>query len=94
MTELYMAEDAVPGTDASMFIQWKGTDICIDFHCQCGALGHFDGGFAYALRCPNCNSIYELGTQVLARKVEQSSHQPQDLDISDTSNPNDISRWK
>ena len=59
-----------PGTDAEMFIQWKGTDVCVDFYCPCGEMGHFDGMFAYYLRCPGCGSVYEMGTQVKARKLE------------------------
>ena len=59
-----------PGTDAEMFIQWKGTNVCLDFDCPCGTSSHFDGWFAYALRCAACGSIFEMGTQVLARRVE------------------------
>ena len=29
------------------FIQWKGTDVCMDFHCKCGAHLHIDGMFVY-----------------------------------------------
>ena len=30
------------------YIQWKGTDVCLDVHCTCGAeLLHYDGYFAY-----------------------------------------------
>lgn len=56
------------GSDASMFIQWKGTDVCMDFSCPCGHFGHFDGGFAYAVRCPACGAVYEMGTQVIAKR--------------------------
>ena len=50
----------VPAT----FIQWKGTDACIDVGCTCGWSGHIDGLFAYAYRCPACSAVWELGTQV------------------------------
>lgn len=58
------------GSDANMFIQWKGTDVCLDFHCPCGAHGHFDGYFAYRLRCPSCDAVYELGTQVIVKRID------------------------
>ena len=29
------------------WIQWKGTDVCIDLHCECGSHGHVDGDFVY-----------------------------------------------
>lgn len=82
--------DPFPDTDATMFIQWKGTDVCLDFTCPCGADGHFDGDFPYFLRCPSCGSVYEMGTQVKARLLAPEEHawllpdggnQPQDLDI-------------
>jgi hypothetical protein len=49
-----------------MFIQWKGTHVCLDFYCPCGHSGHLDADFAYFVRCPKCGTIYEMGTQVLA----------------------------
>lgn len=67
--------DPVPGTDAEMFIQWKGTDVCVDFHCPCQPIdlkysAHFDGYGAYFVRCTACGSVYEMGTQVRARLLE------------------------
>lgn len=58
------------GSDASMFIQWKGTQVCLDFMCECGAQSHLDASFAYYVRCPDCGAVYEMGTQVIAKKVE------------------------
>lgn len=31
------------------WIQWKGTDVCMDFHCECGEANHYDGYFAYQI---------------------------------------------
>lgn len=64
----------VPGSDAEVHIQWKGTDVCLDFHCPCRPANemfssHLDGMFAYYVRCMNCGDVYELGTQVLARRI-------------------------
>jgi hypothetical protein len=58
----------VDGTDAQMFIQWKGTTVCLDFDCPCGTHGHLDSDFAYFIGCPKCGAVYEMGTQVLATK--------------------------
>jgi hypothetical protein len=41
------------------WIQWKGTDVCMEVHCICGAHLHYDGGFAYHVRCPHCQQVYE-----------------------------------
>lgn len=50
------------------FIQWKGTDVCMDFWCDCGAEGHFDGDFAYVVKCPACDQEWEMPTFVFPRK--------------------------
>lgn len=47
-------------TAPNVFIQWKGTDACLDLHCVCGVHGHFDGMFAYYLRCNACGRTYRM----------------------------------
>lgn len=46
------------------WIQWKGTDVCIDLHCECGALLHYDGDFLYYFVCTHCNRLWEMGTHI------------------------------
>lgn len=70
------------GSDASMFIQWKGTEVCLDFYCPCGIRSHGDGEFAYHVRCPGCDDVFEMGTQVIARRVDVSEGE-QILDLED-----------
>lgn len=43
-----------------MFVQWKGTDACLDLYCACGQNLHFDGYFASELTCGRCMQTYEL----------------------------------
>lgn len=45
----------------SGWIQWKGTDACIDLHCECGHMDHFDGGFFYYYECSACHKKYAVG---------------------------------
>lgn len=52
------------------FIQWKGTDVCMDFWCECGAHHHIDSDFVYAVKCHECGSIWEMPKHVYPRKVE------------------------
>ena len=59
------------------FIQYKGTDICLDFHCECGASGHFDGEFAYALKCHACGKSFAMPSTVTL--VESDEYEPQDV---------------
>ena len=51
------------------FIQWKGTDLCMDFHCDCGAHSHFDGTFAYTVKCQHCSTVWEMPCNIFPRKV-------------------------
>jgi hypothetical protein len=58
------------------WIQWKGTDVCIDLHCECGAHCHFDGDFLYHWECPHCHAKYAIGCNVKLIKLnaEQVKH--------------------
>lgn len=47
------------------WIQWKGTEVCMDVHCSCGALCHVDSGFCYHIKCTGCGQIYEVGGHVV-----------------------------
>lgn len=46
------------------WIQWKGTDVCVDVHCKCGTHGHFDGMFLYFYKCPGCKDVFAVGQVV------------------------------
>lgn len=46
------------------WIQWKGTDVCMDVYCKCGFHGHVDEEFLYYVECPNCNAIYKVNGHV------------------------------
>lgn len=81
-----------PGTDATCFIQWKGTDVCLDVHCACGHHGHFDGDFAYFVQCPACGAVYELGTQVKLVKTDDH-YDPKMLDGNPPS-PERVQVWQ
>lgn len=55
-------------TEPHAFIQWKGTDVCMDFHCECGVMGHFDGSFAYVVKCGACGQEWEMPVHLVPRK--------------------------
>ena len=40
------------------WVQWKGTDVCIDVHCKCGKISHYDGEYMYNIKCPYCERVY------------------------------------
>jgi hypothetical protein len=53
-----------PEGEAHGWIQWKGTNVCMDVHCKCGAHCHVDADFAYHLKCPHCGRVYTTGCNV------------------------------
>jgi hypothetical protein len=60
-TERILEADRLVGPHG--WIQWKGTDVCMDVHCSCGTSGHVDTEFAYFYRCP-CGKVWAVGQSV------------------------------
>ena len=52
------------------FIQWKGTDVCMDCYCVCGDQFHIDADFAYAVKCSKCGRLYEMSSMIEMREVK------------------------
>jgi hypothetical protein len=73
------AGQEIEGSDAEVFIQWKGTDACLDFYCPCGAHVHLDDSSAYSVRCEECNATYDLGTQVRVRRTDEPFSEPKEM---------------
>lgn len=46
------------------WIQWKGTNVCMDIKCKCGALTHVDEDFCYHVKCGSCGQVYECGGHI------------------------------
>lgn len=59
---VYAHEKVLQEMGAFAWIQYKGTNICVDIHCSClqGSPAHYDGDFCYAVRCPGCGTVYAL----------------------------------
>lgn len=53
------------------WIQWKGTDACMDIHCSCGSLSHVDGYFAYHVKCPSCGKVFFCNGHIELIELEQ-----------------------
>lgn len=56
------------------WIQWKGTDVCMDLHCKCGAHCHIDAWFVYGWRCPHCKTVYMCNAHVEMIEVTNEPH--------------------
>lgn len=47
------------------WIQFKGSDLCIDLTCICGNKGHVDGAdFLYYAKCGKCGKTYMLNGHI------------------------------
>ena len=56
------------------FIQWKGTDVCMDLHCpKCKHHNHYDGDFAYEVQCAGCGQVFEMKSLVEFRPVDKAT---------------------
>lgn len=53
------------------FLQYKGTDVCMDFHCKCGQSNHYDGYFAYEIKCGGCGKIYKLSPKIQLTELSE-----------------------
>lgn len=58
------------GMSCHTFIQWKGTEVCMDFTCECGNSFHIDDEFAYCVKCLACGKVWKLGTQVSTEELK------------------------
>lgn len=54
------------------WIQWKGTDVCVDLDCVCGHSAHLDGEFLYFYQCSNCKRKYGLSGYIRLIEIPDS----------------------
>lgn len=54
------------------WIQWKGTNVCADIRCPCGALAHVDADFAYSIRCGGCGALYGMDPHITLVPLEEA----------------------
>ena len=57
--------------DPHGWIQWKGTDVCMDVYCKCGYHSHVDGEFGYFVKCPKCGQVYECNGHIELIPIEE-----------------------
>jgi len=53
------------------WIQWKGTDVCMDIYCKCGHHSHIDIDFAYFVKCPKCKRVYMCNGHIELIEIEE-----------------------
>lgn len=67
--EAWNIQETYEGTPHG-WIQWKGTDVCMDVHCACDALFHVDATFCYFVKCPECECVYFCNGHIELIEVE------------------------
>lgn len=73
MTIIKILDDGQTVSDHT-FIQWKGTDVCMGWHCpDCDTAHHVDAYFCYAVKCMVCGSTFTVGTDVTLTKTKDES---------------------
>lgn len=76
------------------WIQWKGTDVCMDVHCVCGFHSHIDTDFCYWVKCPACEAVYFCNGHielVPATEEEANSHTGVKLAVAE---PGELEHWR
>lgn len=58
------------------WIQWKGTNVCMDVYCTCGGHTHVDGDFVYAIKCGECGALYEVSGHIALIPVDKTDFRP------------------
>lgn len=54
------------------WVQWKGTDVCMDVWCKCGAHHHIDAAFAYHVKCATCGTVYCCNGHIELIELEET----------------------
>ena len=61
-------------------LQWKGTDVCMDAICKCGAVWHIDGYFMDHWKCRDCGTVYACNQHIEMIEIEE---EPEDVFVPD-----------
>lgn len=61
------------------FIQWKGTDVCMDIYCKCGEHLHMDANCVYEIKCMECGTNYAVGCHIELIELEQGGNGAEEL---------------
>lgn len=71
--------------DAHGTIQWKGSDIYMDIHCDCGHTSNIKGDGIFFVKCPSCKTIYELNGFIQLIKRTDITEKNHDVEVREAS---------
>ena len=66
------------------WVQWQGTEVCMDIYCECGHHSHVDASFTFNVKCPVCNRIYFVNGHI--ELIEVSNLDNEMFVVADTDN--------
>lgn len=69
LCEKYTSFGEIPEGTSHAWIQWKGTNVCLDLRCECGELTHLDCDFAYLIKCGKCGAVYWPNAHITLKKL-------------------------
>ena len=61
------------------YLQWKGTDACMDVYCACGYHAHIDDLFLYHVKCPRCGRVYACNPHIELKELPNGSEAEPDI---------------
>ena len=67
--------------DSHGSIHWKGSDVYMEVHCDCGHTSEIKGDGIYFLKCPACNTVYELNGFIQLVKRHDIIEKQHDVEI-------------
>lgn len=73
--EFYNVQETYEGKPHG-WVQWKGTNVCMDVYCDCGVHGHIDDDFVYHVKCRKCGRAYYCNGHI--ELVEITGEHPTD----------------
>lgn len=62
------------------WIQWKGTDVCMDIHCKCGESTHIDDEFCYTIKCKTCGTVYFCNGHIELIEIKNPTQRSKETD--------------
>ena len=82
-SQVYSQDSHLPKGNGYGWVQWKGTNVCMDIHCGCGYHGHVDADFFYFYRCPKCSKLFAVG-----QVVNMIALTPEQVEFVENDRPN------
>lgn len=70
LASVYADERTPEPAEATVWVQYKGTNLCADFTCSCGATGHLDADFTYSVACGVCRQVWVLPQTLPLTRLE------------------------